>query len=279
MDPSKQGELDSFLARIDEAAAEVEAAKAAADRLAAFRDEERAVWREADSPVHLSENNTGETVALSSASTSAATPVSSNVGSDYEPAGATGDDVVTAAPEGATPLQGSEKIGNSLVDDDDGAATAGDDDDVENDVAGRGGSGSSGGSSGGSGGSSGGSVGGTQPAAGQMDAATFMSAMEQDAADRAERRAAAERQALSSKERGNAAFRAGDYAGAIAAYTEGTGRAPHLMVNICNRAQAYLRLGEWASAAQDATGPPHTPPPHFGVWVGVEAAAVSVSCG
>ncbi|XP_075927443.1 tetratricopeptide repeat protein 12 isoform X1 [Petromyzon marinus] len=79
----------------------------------------------------------------------------------------------------------------------------------------------------------------------------FMSLLEKDARERADRRRENELLALGLKERGNAAFREGDFASALALYSEGLDACRDLEVLYTNRAQTFLKLGRPAEALAD----------------------------
>ncbi|CAL8103054.1 unnamed protein product [Calicophoron daubneyi] len=76
------------------------------------------------------------------------------------------------------------------------------------------------------------------------DVAAFMSAVEKDAAERAQRRAQQRTRAGKIKDRANAFFKAGDWRRAIDLYTQAIQIAKDWEILYTNRAQAYLRLGE-----------------------------------
>ncbi|NWW63404.1 TTC12 protein, partial [Ifrita kowaldi] len=79
----------------------------------------------------------------------------------------------------------------------------------------------------------------------------FLAALEKDAKERAQRRKRNEQLANALKEKGNAAFREGDFALAIQSYTEGLQRLRDKQELYTNRAQAYLKLHEYEKAISD----------------------------
>jgi len=78
-----------------------------------------------------------------------------------------------------------------------------------------------------------------------MDPESFMAAVEADCRERAERRKIAESAAEKLKLAGNEAFNAGDYAKSVELYTEALSHVRHWTTLYTNRAQAYLRLGNF----------------------------------
>ncbi|NWI18539.1 TTC12 protein, partial [Crypturellus soui] len=79
----------------------------------------------------------------------------------------------------------------------------------------------------------------------------FLAALEKDARERAKRRKRNERLANALKEKGNDAFRRGDYATAIQKYTEGLEKLKDQQQLYTNRAQAYLKMHEYEKAIGD----------------------------
>ncbi|NXB14986.1 TTC12 protein, partial [Rhagologus leucostigma] len=79
----------------------------------------------------------------------------------------------------------------------------------------------------------------------------FLAALEKDAKERARRRKRNEQLANALKEKGNAAFREGDFALAIQRYTEGLEKLRDKQELYTNRAQAYLKLHEYEKAISD----------------------------
>ncbi|KFO82787.1 Tetratricopeptide repeat protein 12, partial [Cuculus canorus] len=79
----------------------------------------------------------------------------------------------------------------------------------------------------------------------------FLAMLEKDAKERAERRKRNEQLANALKEKGNDAFRKGDYVGAIQRYTEGLEKLKDKQELYTNRAQAYLKMHEYEKAIGD----------------------------
>ncbi|XP_067166323.1 tetratricopeptide repeat protein 12 isoform X5 [Apteryx mantelli] len=79
----------------------------------------------------------------------------------------------------------------------------------------------------------------------------FLAAWEEDAKERAKRRKRNERLANALKEKGNDAFRKGDYVTAIQKYTEGLEKLKDKQELYTNRAQAYLKMHEYEKAIGD----------------------------
>ncbi|NWI69094.1 TTC12 protein, partial [Todus mexicanus] len=79
----------------------------------------------------------------------------------------------------------------------------------------------------------------------------FLAALEKDAKERAKRRKRNERLANALKEKGNEAFRRGDYGTAIQRYTEGLEELKDKQELYTNRAQAYLKMQEYEKALGD----------------------------
>ncbi|NXM38292.1 TTC12 protein, partial [Gymnorhina tibicen] len=79
----------------------------------------------------------------------------------------------------------------------------------------------------------------------------FLAALEKDAKERARRRKRNEQLANALKEKGNEAFREGDFALAIQRYTEGLEKLRDKQELYTNRAQAYLKLHEYEKAISD----------------------------
>ncbi|NXE93607.1 TTC12 protein, partial [Menura novaehollandiae] len=79
----------------------------------------------------------------------------------------------------------------------------------------------------------------------------FLAILEKDAKERAERRKRNEHLANALKEKGNDAFRKGDFAVAIQRYTEGLEKLRDKQELYTNRAQAYLKLHEYEKAISD----------------------------
>ncbi|KFP15601.1 Tetratricopeptide repeat protein 12, partial [Egretta garzetta] len=79
----------------------------------------------------------------------------------------------------------------------------------------------------------------------------FLAILEKDAKERAKRRKINERLANALKEKGNDAFRKGDYVVAIQRYTEGLKKLRDKQELYTNRAQAYLKTQEYEKAIGD----------------------------
>ncbi|NXX92358.1 TTC12 protein, partial [Centropus bengalensis] len=79
----------------------------------------------------------------------------------------------------------------------------------------------------------------------------FLAMLEKDAKERAERRKRNEQLANALKEKGNDAFRKGDYVGAMERYTEGLEKLKDKQELYTNRAQAYLKMQEYEKAIGD----------------------------
>ncbi|XP_008941129.1 PREDICTED: tetratricopeptide repeat protein 12, partial [Merops nubicus] len=84
-----------------------------------------------------------------------------------------------------------------------------------------------------------------------VNADAFLAVLEKDAKERAERRKRNEHLANALKEKGNVAFREGDYATAIQRYTEGLEKLRDKQELYTNRAQAYLKIHEYEKALRD----------------------------
>ncbi|KFZ62337.1 Tetratricopeptide repeat protein 12, partial [Podiceps cristatus] len=79
----------------------------------------------------------------------------------------------------------------------------------------------------------------------------FLAILEKDAKERAKQRKRNEHLANALKEKGNNAFRKGDYAIAIQRYTEGLEKQKDKQELYTNRAQAYLKMHEYEKAIGD----------------------------
>ncbi|NXC02651.1 TTC12 protein, partial [Orthonyx spaldingii] len=79
----------------------------------------------------------------------------------------------------------------------------------------------------------------------------FLAALEKDAKERAQRRKRNEQLADALREKGNEAFRRGDFAQAIQRYSEGLEKLRDKQELYTNRAQAYLKLHEYEKAISD----------------------------
>ncbi|NWI28789.1 TTC12 protein, partial [Sula dactylatra] len=85
----------------------------------------------------------------------------------------------------------------------------------------------------------------------EVNADGFLAILEKDAKERAERRKKNEHLANALKEKGNDAFRKGDYVIAIQRYTEGLEKLKDKQELYTNRAQAYLKMHEYEKAIGD----------------------------
>ncbi|NXK87148.1 TTC12 protein, partial [Formicarius rufipectus] len=79
----------------------------------------------------------------------------------------------------------------------------------------------------------------------------FLAMLEKDAKERAEQRKRNEQLANALKEKGNDAFRRGDFSRAIQRYTEGLERLRDKQELYTNRAQAYMKIQEYEKAIGD----------------------------
>ncbi|XP_064380284.1 tetratricopeptide repeat protein 12 isoform X4 [Dromaius novaehollandiae] len=79
----------------------------------------------------------------------------------------------------------------------------------------------------------------------------FLAVLEKDARERAKRRKRNEHLANALKEKGNDAFRKGDYVTAIQKYTEGLEKLKDKQELYTNRAQAYMKMHEYEKAIGD----------------------------
>ncbi|NXS99779.1 TTC12 protein, partial [Jacana jacana] len=79
----------------------------------------------------------------------------------------------------------------------------------------------------------------------------FLAILEKDAKERAKQRKRNEHLANALKEKGNGAFRKGDYVEAIQRYTEGLEKLKDKQELYTNRAQAYLKIHEYEKAISD----------------------------
>ncbi|NXF35548.1 TTC12 protein, partial [Nyctibius bracteatus] len=84
-----------------------------------------------------------------------------------------------------------------------------------------------------------------------VNADGFLAILEKDAKERAQRRKRNEHLANALKEKGNNAFRKGDYVTAIQRYTEGLEKLRDKQELYTNRAQAYLKMHEYEKAISD----------------------------
>uniref|UniRef100_A0A8C0JXU1 Tetratricopeptide repeat domain 12 n=1 Tax=Canis lupus dingo TaxID=286419 RepID=A0A8C0JXU1_CANLU len=79
----------------------------------------------------------------------------------------------------------------------------------------------------------------------------FLASMELDAKERARRRRENRVLADALKDKGNKAFARGDYNAAVLCYSEGLNKVKDMKVLYTNRAQAYLKLGDYQKAIVD----------------------------
>uniref|UniRef100_A0A8C2P707 Tetratricopeptide repeat protein 12 n=1 Tax=Capra hircus TaxID=9925 RepID=A0A8C2P707_CAPHI len=79
----------------------------------------------------------------------------------------------------------------------------------------------------------------------------FLASLEKDAKERAKRRRENKVLADALKEKGNEAFVRGDYETAILCYSEGLEKLKDMKVLYTNRAQAYIKLGDYRKALVD----------------------------
>ncbi|XP_049655514.1 tetratricopeptide repeat protein 12 isoform X1 [Accipiter gentilis] len=84
-----------------------------------------------------------------------------------------------------------------------------------------------------------------------VNADGFLAILEKDAKERAKQRKRNEHLANALKEKGNDAFRKGDYVVAIQRYTEGLEKMKDKQELYTNRAQAYLKMHEYEKAITD----------------------------
>lgn len=85
----------------------------------------------------------------------------------------------------------------------------------------------------------------------EMNPEAFLASVEKDAKERAKRRRESRVLADALKEKGNEAFVKGDYETAILCYSEGLGKLKDMKVLYTNRAQAYIKLGDYEKALMD----------------------------
>ncbi|XP_066303683.1 tetratricopeptide repeat protein 12-like [Branchiostoma lanceolatum] len=88
-------------------------------------------------------------------------------------------------------------------------------------------------------------------AAGEMGQEAFMDFIEKDAAERAARKKEQKDEATALKEEGNKAFKAGDFQTAVAFYTQGLEKLKDFKELWTNRAQAFIKLGQYDEALSD----------------------------
>eukprot|EP00069_Balaena_mysticetus_P009441 bmy_20247T0 len=85
----------------------------------------------------------------------------------------------------------------------------------------------------------------------EVNTEAFLASMEKDAKERAKRRRENKVLADALKEKGNEAFVKGDYETAILCYSEGLEKLKDVKVLYTNRAQAYIKLGDYRKALVD----------------------------
>ncbi|XP_027419508.1 tetratricopeptide repeat protein 12 isoform X2 [Bos indicus x Bos taurus] len=85
----------------------------------------------------------------------------------------------------------------------------------------------------------------------EINTEAFLASLEKDAKERAKRRRENKVLADALKEKGNAAFVRGDYETAILCYSEGLEKLKDMKVLYTNRAQAYIKLGDYRKALVD----------------------------
>ncbi|KAM3920953.1 tetratricopeptide repeat protein 12 [Leptodactylus fuscus] len=85
----------------------------------------------------------------------------------------------------------------------------------------------------------------------EMSQDNFISILEKDASERAEKRRQNKALANALKDKGNEAFAKGDYETAIQHYSEGLEKLKDMQVLYTNRAQAYIKLEKYQNAISD----------------------------
>ncbi|XP_004427538.1 PREDICTED: tetratricopeptide repeat protein 12 isoform X2 [Ceratotherium simum simum] len=85
----------------------------------------------------------------------------------------------------------------------------------------------------------------------EINSGAFLASMEKDAKERAKRRRENKVLADALKEKGNEAFVRGDYEMAVLCYSEGLEKLKDMKVLYTNRAQAYIKLGDYQKALVD----------------------------
>nr|XP_019608906.1 PREDICTED: tetratricopeptide repeat protein 12 isoform X4 [Rhinolophus sinicus] len=85
----------------------------------------------------------------------------------------------------------------------------------------------------------------------EINSEAFLAFVEKDAKERAKRRRENRALADALKEKGNEAFVRGDYEAAILCYSEGLEKLKDVKVLYTNRAQAYIKLGDYEKALVD----------------------------
>ncbi|XP_076969021.1 tetratricopeptide repeat protein 12 isoform X2 [Tamandua tetradactyla] len=85
----------------------------------------------------------------------------------------------------------------------------------------------------------------------EINSEAFLASLEKDAKERAKRRRENKALADALKEKGNEAFACGDYETAVLCYSEGLEKLKDMTVLYTNRAQAYIKLGDYQKALVD----------------------------
>uniref|UniRef100_A0A5F9DQR3 Tetratricopeptide repeat domain 12 n=1 Tax=Oryctolagus cuniculus TaxID=9986 RepID=A0A5F9DQR3_RABIT len=85
----------------------------------------------------------------------------------------------------------------------------------------------------------------------EINPEAFLASVEKDAKERARRRRENKALADALKEKGNEAFGRGDYNTAVLHYSEGLEKLKDMKVLYTNRAQAYIKLGDYQKALED----------------------------
>ncbi|XP_040338968.1 tetratricopeptide repeat protein 12 isoform X3 [Herpailurus yagouaroundi] len=85
----------------------------------------------------------------------------------------------------------------------------------------------------------------------EINSEAFLASVESDAKERARRRRENKVLADALKQKGNEAFARGDYEAAILCYSEGLEKLRDMKVLYTNRAQAYIKLGDFQKAVVD----------------------------
>ncbi|XP_040833199.1 tetratricopeptide repeat protein 12 isoform X2 [Ochotona curzoniae] len=85
----------------------------------------------------------------------------------------------------------------------------------------------------------------------ELNPEAFLASVEKDAKERAKRRRESRALADALKEQGNEAFGKGDYDTAVLRYSEGLEKLKDMKVLYTNRAQAYIKLGDYQKALAD----------------------------
>ncbi|XP_008063891.1 tetratricopeptide repeat protein 12 isoform X2 [Carlito syrichta] len=91
----------------------------------------------------------------------------------------------------------------------------------------------------------------TVKSAEEINSEAFLASVEKDAKERAKRRRENRVLADALREKGNQAFMEGDYETAVLHYSEGLAKLKDMKVLYTNRAQAYIKLGDYEKALVD----------------------------